>query len=227
VAGSALWLVLDSVLADGAEMAARALGCAPADLSFRDGQFFREGSNDAMSLADLAATQPDGIWMIEQKFTPDAATFPNGTHICEVEIDPDTGVVTVKRYVAVEDVGRVLNPVLVEGQLQGGIAQGLSLGLGEQMVYDETGQILTGTLMDYQVVRAMDLPMFRLDTLEVPTALNPLGVKGVGEAGSVGATAALASAVGDALWRAGVSAFDLPATGCRVWQALQAAKTSG
>mgnify|MGYP000510095289 CR=1 FL=1 len=135
-------------------------------------------------------------------------------------IDPETGAVSIIRYAAVEDVGAVLNPVLVEGQLQGGIAQGLSLGLGERMVFDDAGQILTGSLMDYHMARAADLPSFELANVEVPTALNPLGVKGVGEAGAVGATAALISAVGDALHRAGVDEFEMPATPSRIWQAL-------
>jgi carbon-monoxide dehydrogenase large subunit len=215
--------VLDQMIADGAEKAAGLLGCGAGEMQFRDGGFFRAGTNDAVSLAQIAQAESGGLWSIERSFTPPAATFPNGTHICEVEIDPETGTVRITRYVAVEDVGRVMNPVLVESQLQGGIAQGLSIGLGERITHDAAGQLLTGTLMDYQIARADDLPMFRLGTLEAPTKLNPLGVKGVGEAGTVGATAAFASAVGDALHRAGVDDFDLPATSCRVWEALQRA----
>ena len=226
LAGSALWQVLDTLLHDGQQQAATRLGCSPADISFRDAGFFRTGTNDAVSLRELALAAPGGQWSVEQSFTPAGATFPNGTHICEVEIDPETGATRVVRYVAVEDVGRVLNPTLVEGQLQGGIAQGLSLGLGERMVYDHSDQVLTGTLMDYAVARASDLPVYRLETVEVPTKLNPLGVKGVGEAGTVGATAALASAVRDALHRAGVEDFDLPATSCSVWQALSQVKAA-
>ncbi|MHA6344358.1 xanthine dehydrogenase family protein molybdopterin-binding subunit [Roseivivax sp. CAU 1761] len=224
VAGSALAVALDRLLEEGSEKAAAALDCAPDEIAFRDGAFHRRGGNESVTLGDLAGA---GVWRVEETFAPDAATFPNGTHLCEVAIDPETGATRVVRYAAVEDVGRVLNPVLVEGQLQGGIAQGLSLGLGERMVYDEAGQLLTGSLMDYQLPRASDLPAFRLGTVEVPTALNPLGVKGVGEAGTVGATAALASAVSDALARAGVRDFDLPATPLRVWEALQAAGRDG
>ena len=223
VAGSALSLALDELLAEGRAEAARALDCDESALSYRDGAFQQTGGNESLSLAEIAARRPDGAWQVESVFIPPAATFPNGTHICEVEIDPETGAVEITRYAAVEDVGRVLNPVLVEGQLQGGIAQGLSLGLGERMVFDESGQILTGSLMDYQMARAVDLPSFELGNVEVPTELNPLGVKGVGEAGAVGATAALISAVGDALCRAGVEDFEMPATPARVWEALNRA----
>jgi carbon-monoxide dehydrogenase large subunit len=221
VGGSALWTVLETLIGEGTEKAAGLFGCAVADVRFRDGGFHHVGTNNTATLARIAQLEHGGIWSIERSFTPPAATFPNGSHICEVEIEPDTGAVTITRYVAVEDVGRVLNPVLVEGQLQGGIAQGLSIGMGERMIHDAAGQLLTGTLMDYQVARASDLPVFRLDTVEMPTRLNPLGVKGVGEAGTVGATAAFSSAVSDALYRAGVKKFDLPATACRVWEALQ------
>ncbi|SLN63655.1 Carbon monoxide dehydrogenase large chain [Roseivivax jejudonensis] len=221
VAGSALAVALDALIADGAARAADMLGCDAGDVSFRDGAFHRDGSNESVDLGRIAAEA--GGWRIEETFTPDAATFPNGTHLCEVEIDPETGRTEVVRYAAVEDVGTVMNPVLVEGQLHGGIAQGLSLGLGERIVHDADGQLLTGSLMDYAMLRASDLPGLRLGTEEVPTALNPLGVKGVGEAGAVGATAALASAVSDALARAGVTDFDLPASPCRVWEALAAA----
>ncbi len=223
VAGMAVWTALDRLIEDGRDRAAAALCCDAADLSFRDGGFHRLGSNETLSLAELA-THAGGEWTIEQSFAPPAATFPNGTHICEVEIDPETGQTRIARYVGVEDVGTVLNPVLVAGQLHGGIAQGLSIGLGERMAHDDAGQIQTGTLMDYRMLRADDVPMFALGTVEVPTLMNPLGVKGVGEAGTVGATAAMASAVGDALARAGVTDFQLPATPARIWEALAAAR---
>lgn len=223
--GSAVWTVTQDLIAQGRILAADMLDCTPDALEFRDGGFFRATSNQTVTLADIAQTQPGGQWQVEARFQPPAPTFPNGTHICELTVDPETGAVCVLRYVGVEDLGRVLQPVLVEGQLQGGVAQGLSLGLGEEMVYDETGQLLTGTLMDYPVVRARDLPAFRFDTVEVPTLLNPLGVKGVGEAGTVGATAAFVSALGDALWSSGVQDLPMPATPHRVWAALQTAIT--
>ncbi|NNK77682.1 MAG: xanthine dehydrogenase family protein molybdopterin-binding subunit [Litoreibacter sp.] len=219
VAGSAVCTALEELIAQGSRHAAASFGCSASEIAYRDGAFHREGTNENLPLAALAS-MTGGI-DIESSFTPPAATFPNGAHICEVEIDPETGMTKITRYVAVEDVGRILNQVLVEGQLHGGIGQGLSLGLGEQIAFDEQHQILTGSLMDYRLARAEDLPMIETGSVEVPTALNPLGVKGVGEAGAVGATAALASAVSDALWRAGVEDFDLPATPLRIWEALQ------
>lgn len=224
VAGSALWHALEALVQDGRGLAAQAFCCTEAEVTFRDGGFHREGGNETVTLGKLAAEQ-GGRWSVEQSFTPDMAVYPNGTHLCEVEIDPETGEVTITRYSAVEDVGKVLNPVMVEGQLHGGIAHGLSQGLGEAMAFDGDGQMLTGSLMDYRVVRASDMPPILLGTKEVPTDRNPLGVKGVGEAGTVGAVAAFASAVSDALAQAGVSDFDLPATPNRVWAALQAART--
>ena len=142
-------------------------------------------------------------------------------HACEVEIDPETGALQITRYSVVEDIGIVHNPDLVAGQLHGGIAMGLAEALGEQVHYDAEGQVLTGTLMDYYLARAADIPMFQHGNVEVATDRNPLGVKGVGEAGTVGGVAALMAAVSDALATRGVAAFDLPATPQRIWTALQ------
>jgi len=154
------------------------------------------------------------------KFKPPHATFPNGCHICEVEIDPDTGVVDVVGYVSVEDVGRVLNPLLVEGQLHGGIAQGIGQALFEEIRFDAEGQLITGSFMDYAMPRADDMPTIRSANPETPTKLNPLGVKGVGEAGTVGALGATMNAVCNALLPAGIRHLDMPASRLRVWQAL-------
>ncbi|KMK65045.1 xanthine dehydrogenase family protein molybdopterin-binding subunit [Puniceibacterium sp. IMCC21224] len=220
VAGGALVTALDRLIDEGRTHAADRFGCAPGDLSFRDGAFYREGSNENMPLAEIAA-EKGGLWEVEAEFTPDAATYPNGSHVCEVEVDPETGAVKITRYAAVEDVGRVLNRQLVEGQVMGGVAMGLSFGLGERIVYDDDGQLLTGSFMDYQMIRAADLPMFSLGMVEVPTILNPLGAKGVGEAGTVGSTAAFSSAIRDALAPLGVRNFELPATPCQVWQAIR------
>ena len=154
-----------------------------------------------------------------------AVTFPNGTHICEVEIDPETGVTEIVRYSAVEELGRVLNPMMVAGQIHGGVVQGVGQAMGEQIVHDpESGQMLTASFMDYQMPRADDLPDFRLATREVPTKVNPLGAKGVGEAGTVGALAAAMNAVNDALAPLGIRHFDMPATPDRVWAAIAAAR---
>ena len=155
------------------------------------------------------------------EFTPPDVTYPNGCHICEVEIDPKTGKIAFCDYVVVEDVGTVLNPALVEGQMHGGVAQGIGQALGEILHFDPQGQLMTGSFLDYPMPVAADLPPFRITTIAVPTASNPLGAKGVGEAGTVGSLAATMNAVADALASAGVSEFEMPATPYRVWQALQ------
>jgi carbon-monoxide dehydrogenase large subunit len=155
-------------------------------------------------------------------FTPPAVTFPNGTHVCEVEIDPDTGAVAIVRYAVVDDVGRMINPLLVKGQIHGGIVQGLGQGLFEELTYDPaTGQLLAATFMDYAMPRADDVPAFEVDAHEVPTRVNPLGAKGVGEAGTVGALPALLNAVNDALVPLGVPHLDMPVTPARVWGAIR------
>ena len=165
------------------------------------------------------------VWWKAANSPPTAVTFPNGTHICEVEIDPDTGVTEVVRYSAVEELGYVLNPMLVAGQTHGGVAQGVGQAMGEQIVHDpHSGQMLTASFMDYQMPRADDLPDILMTTREVPTKVNPLGAKGVGEAGTVGAMAAAMNAVNDALAPLGIRHFDMPATPNRVWSAIAAAR---
>jgi len=152
---------------------------------------------------------------------PPGATFPNGCHICEVEIDPETGIVKVVGYWVVDDVGRVLNPMLVKGQIHGGVAQGLGQALGEAIVYDrESGQLLSGSFMDYAMPRADDMPDIVAKANEVLTPANPLGVKGAGEAGTVGAMPAIMNAVVDALAPLGVRHLDMPASPERVWRAM-------
>jgi len=157
-------------------------------------------------------------------FTPPAVTFPNGCHVCEVEIDEATGVVRIVRHTVVDDVGRIVNPMLVKGQIHGGVVQGLGQGLCEALVYDETGQLLAGSFMDYAMPRADDVPAFEVDSYEVPTRVNPLGAKGVGEAGTVGALPALMNAVNDALAPLGLRHIDMPVTAERVWRAIGGAR---
>jgi carbon-monoxide dehydrogenase large subunit len=152
--------------------------------------------------------------------TPKDATFPNGCHICEVEIDPDTGVTSLVAYTVVDDVGHVMNPLLLKGQIHGGIAQGVGQALMERIAYAD-GQLVTGSFMDYGMPRAHHLPFFDVISHEVPTATNPLGAKGAGEAGTVGALPAVMNAVADALYRVGVTHIEMPATPCNVWSALQ------
>jgi carbon-monoxide dehydrogenase large subunit len=227
VCGPAVVAACDDALAQARALAAAAWGCAADAVAWRDGLLRRAGTNDTLTLAEVAAlVGPVGI-TARGSFAPAAATFPNGAHVAEVEVDPETGVVTFTGYWAVEDVGTVMDPVLVDGQMQGGIAQGLSQVLGERVVTGAGGQVLTGSLMDYAVPRAGDLPEPRLGSHPVPTTVNPLGVKGVGEAGTVGALAAGFAAVCDALARAGAAEFDMPATPARVWAALQAVRGRG
>jgi len=152
--------------------------------------------------------------------TLDARSFPNGAHVAEVEIDPDTGVTRVDRYTVVDDFGHLINPLLVEGQVHGGIAQGLGQALNEHVVFDETGQLLTATFMDYAMPRATDMPWVSFQTECVPSTANPMGVKGCGEAGTVGSMAAVANAVQDALWDRGVRQADMPFTPQRVWNMI-------
>ena len=225
--GSAICLAIDALLATGRAAAASALGVAETDLVYAAGSWRAVTSGAIVGLGELSeqARRATGKPLLaEGKFTPSHTTFPNGCHICEVEIDPDTGVVKVVDYVSVEDVGRVFNPLLVEGQLHGGIAQGIGQALMEEIRFDADGQLITGSFMDYPMPRADDMPRIRSANPETPTALNPLGAKGVGEAGTVGGMAATMNAVCDALLPEGVRHIDMPATPQKVWQALQDAR---
>ena len=155
----------------------------------------------------------------------DVFTFPSGCHVAEVEVDPETGAIRLVDYTAIDDYGRLINPMLTEGQVQGGVAQGIGQALLEHTVYDpQSGQLLSGSLMDYALPRADDLPSFDIALIERPTAANPLGVKGSGQAGCIGAPQTVMAAVLDALRPAGVQSLDMPATPARVWEALQAVK---
>ena len=158
--------------------------------------------------------------------TLDNRSFPNGAHIAEVEIDPETGVVSVERYTVVDDFGNLINPMLVEGQVHGGVIQGIGQALSEQTVFDENGQLLTASFMDYGMPRADDAPLMNFTTEGTPSTYNPMGMKGCGEAGTVGALAAISNAVTDALWDLGVRDIAMPFTPLRVWQAMQDAKSN-
>jgi carbon-monoxide dehydrogenase large subunit len=156
---------------------------------------------------------------------PKQATWPNGCHVCEVEVDPETGDVKLVSYLIVDDVGTVINPITLKGQVHGGVAQGVGQALMEQVVYDrESGQLMTATFMDYAMPRADTFPDMHVESNPVPTRLNPLGAKGAGEAGTVGALPVVINAVVDALAPLGVKALDMPASPARVWQAIQDAK---
>jgi aerobic carbon-monoxide dehydrogenase large subunit len=178
-------------------------------------------------VAHLAESQGDAGLSEAAVWQPDNVTFPNGCHVAEVEVDPATGEVEVVGYTVVEDIGRVLNHDLAEAQVHGGIAMGVGQALGERMVYDAgSGQLLTASFMDYTMPRADDLPMIRFETREVPTKVNVLGAKGVGEAGTVGSLVATINAVCNALAPLGVRHIEMPLTPDRVWAAIQAAKAA-
>jgi carbon-monoxide dehydrogenase large subunit len=236
IGGTALWMASDKVIAKGRKIAAKLLEAAEADLVFADGRFAVAGTDRGIGLKEVAraAFQPGqlppglepGLYETGT-FVPKQDTWPNGTHVCEVEIDPETGEVTLDRYALVDDVGTVINPLTLKGQIHGGVAQGVGQALMEQIVYDpESGQLLTATFMDYAMPRADTLPDLVIASNPVPTSLNPMGAKGAGEAGTVGALPVVMNAVLDALAPLGVRALDMPATSARVWAAIQAARAT-
>jgi carbon-monoxide dehydrogenase large subunit len=209
------------------KIAADELEAAPDDIELDDGQARIVGTDRRISFADIAraAKDPEDLKGVGE-YTQSGATFPNGTHICEVEIDPETGVTRVVNYTIVDDFGATLNPVLLEGQIQGGAAQGIGQALFEEAVYSRDGQLMTATFMDYDMPRADNMPNFDFRTRNVPGTANALGMKGAGEAGTVGSTPAVINAVTDALYRAySIKHIDMPATPERVWQAIRGAKS--
>ena len=234
-AGAALSRAAEGIVARGKRIAAQRLECAEADIAFGADGFSVTGTDRRLSMRDVARlafslppARIGGLGLSEKAIVaPDAATFPNGCHACEVEVDPETGAWTLTRYVVVDDVGRVINPKLVKGQIHGGVAQGVGQIMGEAIRFDaEGGQLLSGSFMDYQMPRALDLPSIACKSNEVPTALNPLGAKGAGEAGTVGALACVINALVDALRPLGVTHLDMPATAETVWRAMQQAKAA-
>jgi carbon-monoxide dehydrogenase large subunit len=232
VSGSAVSLAADALVDKARALAAKHFEVSEADLIFAAGRFHVAGTDLTLAIEDIAGlAQPEpGRTGTEAgltagaEFRPANVTFPNGCHICEVEIDPETGKVQVLSYVSVEDVGRVFSETLVHGQIHGGVAQGIGQALGEQIVYErDSGQLLTASFLDYQMPLASDLPAFAGELREIRTTVNPMGAKGVGEAGTVGALAATMNAVCDALSAAGIRHLDMPATPARIWTALNAA----
>jgi len=231
VGGSAVLRATEKIVERGRRIAAHLLEAAPDDVALRDGRFTVAGTDRGVPWSQVARTAyqprqlPAGLepgFSETAAFTPPSVTFPNGCHVCEVEIDAETGAVRVTRYAVVDDVGRMINPMLVKGQIHGGIVQGLGQGLAEVLPYDASGQLLAGSLMDYAIPRADELPLFDVDSHEVATRVNPLGAKGVGEAGTVGALPALLNAVNHALAPLGVRHLDMPVTPERVWHAMRA-----
>jgi carbon-monoxide dehydrogenase large subunit len=234
IGGTALWMAADKVITKSRKIAARLLEAAEGDLAFADGAFTVVGTDKTVALKDVArasfehAKLPPGVepGLFETgTFAPKSDTYPNGTHVCEVEIDEATGEVALVAYNVVDDVGTVINPLTLKGQIHGGLAQGIGQALMEQVVYDrESGQLMTTTFMDYAIPRADTLCDVHIESNPVPTRLNPLGAKGAGEAGTVGALPAVVCAVLDALAPVGVRDLDMPATSERVWRAIQDAR---
>jgi carbon-monoxide dehydrogenase large subunit len=233
VGGGAVALTADKIIAKGRKIAAHLLEAAVEDVEFKDAAFGVAGTDRTVGWAQvsLAAYVPANYPLAELEpgleetsfYDPPNFTFPNGCFVCEVEVDRETGRVTVDRLTGVHDVGRTINPMIVDGQIHGGLAQAVGQALLEEVAFDAAGQIVSGSFMDYVMPRAGDLPMFALGRHDVPTPTNPLGVKGAGEAGLTGAPAAIMNAVADALRSAGATPVDMPATPTRVWRALQAA----
>jgi carbon-monoxide dehydrogenase large subunit len=235
VGGSALDRAAIKVIDKGKTIAAHRLEAAPADIVFAEGEFSVTGTDRRVTLHEVArmahhpASYPPDLELGLQDsavYDPPAFAWSNGAHACEVEVDCDTGEVCIVGYWAVDDVGTVINPMIVEGQIHGGIAQGLGQALSEQCIHDpRSGQLLSGSFMDYAVPRAADMPpiVTELDETE-PCTHNPLGAKGCGEAGSIGAPAAIVAAVLDALRPLGVMNLEMPMTPARVWQAISTAK---
>ncbi len=227
--GQAIYVTADSVIEKGRRAAADMLEAAAADIGFADGRFSIVGTDRGVDILQLAETQRLRAARNEPAVTLDAAevaeikahTFPNGCHMAEVEVDPDTGHVQVVRYLVCDDFGKAVNPMIVRGQVQGGVAQGFGQAVLERTAYDpDSGQLLSGTFMDYALPRAADLPDIEVELLEIPCLSNPLGVKGAGEAGAVGSPPAVMNAVLDALSEDGVTRLDMPATPETVWRAL-------
>jgi carbon-monoxide dehydrogenase large subunit len=226
--GSAVQKAAIEVKEEAAKHAAELFEAAEADvvLDAESGRWHIVGDPDkSLSWAEVAGAADQGLIVANVRFTADRPTFPFGTHLSLVEVDAETGKVTLLRHVTADDAGPVLNPILLEGQRHGGIAQGAAQALVEEIRYDDDGNPLTATLMDYGAITAAELPSFELLTSETPTPVNPLGVKGIGEAGTIGATPAVHNAVIDAVAHLGVRHIDMPMTPERVWTAIQQASS--
>ncbi len=233
--GTAIVEASQKVIAQGRQIAAHVLEASAGDIEFAQGRFVIAGTDRAIGIMELAARLrgglklPDGVPTsldVRHATEPVPSAFPNGCHVAEVEIDPQTGVVAVVKYAAVNDFGTVINPLLVDGQVHGGVVQGIGQALMENAEYDAEGQLLTGSYMDYAMPRAAVAPEFALASHPVPAKSNPLGTKGCGEAGCAGGLASVMNAIADALLERGITHIDMPASPARVWKALQDAQAS-
>jgi carbon-monoxide dehydrogenase large subunit len=221
---------IDKVLEKGAKIAAHKLEAAVEDLEFAEGKWTVKGTDKSIGFADISLTAyvphdyPENLepgMDFSSFYDPANFTYPFGAHIAVVEVDKDTGKVTLQRFIAVDDVGNVINPMIVDGQIHGGVAQGVGQALFEETLYDENGQLTNGSYMDYTMPRADDLPSFEVDRQVTPCPHNPLGVKGAGEAGTIGSTPAVVNAVMDALHPFGIKNLAMPLTPERVWRYMQ------
>jgi aerobic carbon-monoxide dehydrogenase large subunit len=233
VGGNALKRAADAIIEKAKPMAAMMLEAAAADIEFKDGSFHIVGTDRSLPLTAVAQSLHRPMFLPAQfelgleaagTFAAEPSNYPNGCHACEVEIDPETGVVKLARYASVGDVGKIVNKLLCEGQIHGGVAQGVGQALMESIVFDADGQLVTGSFQDYAMPRAEDFPEMVSELTEVPAKTNPLGIKGAGEAGATGAPPAVVSAILDALKPLGIDHIDMPATPNRVWQAIHAAR---
>jgi carbon-monoxide dehydrogenase large subunit len=231
VGGTAVFLSLGKVKDKAKKLAAHMLEAAEDDIVFEDGKLFVQGAPaEAKSFGEialashLASSLPEGMepgLEATSFFDPPNFTWPSGTHVAIVEVDIDTGEVSLQRYVGVDDVGVVINPMIVDGMVHGGVTQGIGQALQEEAIYDDEGQLLTGSMMDYAVPMAEVLPSFETDRTETPSPVNPLGLKGAGEAGTIAASPAVVNAVMDALAPFGVKHIDMPLKPEKVWRALR------
>ncbi|MBF8187643.1 xanthine dehydrogenase family protein molybdopterin-binding subunit [Nonomuraea sp. K274] len=230
IGGVAVLKACDKVKDKARRLAAHVLECSPDDLEFEAGAFQVRGTESRKTIQELAFAAftahdlPEGVEArldSEATFDPENYSFPHGTHLCAIEVDTETGMAKIRSYVAVDDVGKVVNPLIVEGQVHGGIAQGVAQALFEEAVYDAEGNLLTTTMADYLLPSAADLPSFTLDRTETPATSNPLGVKGVGEAGTIASTPAVVNAIVDALRPLGINDIQMPCSPERIWRALE------
>jgi carbon-monoxide dehydrogenase large subunit len=233
VGGVALWHATERILEKTKAIAAHQLEVSPDDLELEHGRFTVRGTDRSLSVSEAALHAwtghdlPDGMEPgLEATFVYDPPNFswPGGAHVCVVEVDRETGAVELARYLAVDDVGTVINPLVVDGQVHGGIAQGIGQALFEEAVYDDDGNLVTGSMVSYIVPTAPELPTIETDRVEAPSPTNPMGVKGVGETGTIASTAAVVNAIVDALAPDGVTDVPMPAKPENVWRALQEAK---
>jgi carbon-monoxide dehydrogenase large subunit len=221
------------VIEKGKRAAAHMLEASEADIEFADGAFTIAGTDRSIDIMELAkklhdGKVPDGVpdsLDVDHTSEPVPSAFPNGCHVAEVEVDPDTGVVRIVKYAAVNDFGTIVNPMIVAGQLHGGVAQGIGQSLMEEVNYDESGQPITGSFMDYALPRAEDIPSMSIGDHPSPAKTNPLGTKGCGEAGCAGSLVCVANAVIDALSDYGITDLNMPLTSEKIWRAIQNART--